>query len=83
MVFLCGVTKDLIPHRSLGGSCNLEEERRLLYVGMTRAKDELLLLSSNTPSPFLADLPAESLLKEDSPMQRQAPLLKQLSLFEV
>ena len=58
----------------------MEEERRLFYVGMTRARDELILLAGRQPSAFLEGLPEAELLR-----QRAASRLpsqgKQLSLF--
>ncbi len=67
-VFLIGLEEGVFPHsRSLLNREELEEERRLLYVAMTRAMDKLFLLHarsrtlygesrSNAPSQFLADL---------------------------
>lgn len=73
VVFMVGMEEGLFPHsRSLFDMTQLEEERRLAYVGMTRAK-ELLYLSfannrlyfgqrtSNPPSRFLVDIPEEYL----------------------
>ena len=73
-VFLAGLEKGLIPHaRSIEeGEHNLEEERRLFYVAITRAKKRLFLsscrsrrrrgrLEETEPSPFLDELPAELL----------------------
>lgn len=65
-VYLVGVEEDLLPHRSLGG--DVQEERRLFYVGVTRAKRKLALTRSKTrqrhgrrvnvvPSRFLTELP--------------------------
>ena len=66
-----GLEEGLLPHRmSLEESDGLEAERRLCYVGMTRAKDRLYLLYAfrrlfygeytyNEPSRFLADIPPE------------------------
>jgi DNA helicase-2/ATP-dependent DNA helicase PcrA len=71
VVFMLGMEEGLFPHsRSLDSSAGLEEERRLAYVGMTRAKDRLYLFHAfrrhlwgsanlNLPSRFLADIPAE------------------------
>lgn len=55
VVFLCGADENMLP-LSVGGKT--DEERRLFYVGMTRAKEELVLCCGNRPSPFLAELPA-------------------------
>jgi DNA helicase-2/ATP-dependent DNA helicase PcrA len=41
VVILVGVEEDLLPHKRLGG--DLDEERRLLYVGITRAQKKLSL----------------------------------------
>lgn len=42
-VFLVDVNEGTIPHRKASMEADLEEERRLFYVGMTRAKDRLHL----------------------------------------
>ncbi|HEV3279497.1 MAG TPA: UvrD-helicase domain-containing protein [Terriglobia bacterium] len=48
-VFLAGLEEGLLPHKmSMEDDAGLEEERRLCYVGMTRAKDRLALTSSAT-----------------------------------
>ncbi|MBD3368088.1 MAG: AAA family ATPase [Candidatus Eisenbacteria bacterium] len=48
-VMVPGLEEGLLPHESSFGDVEeLEEERRLLYVGMTRAKDHLVLLSADT-----------------------------------
>jgi len=78
VVFIIGLNDGVLPHsRSLEDQEELEEERRLLYVGITRAKERLFLLYSLNrsvfgytetvePSRFLADIPAE-LLDAGSP----------------
>ena len=71
VVFMLGMEEGLFPHsRSLDSPSGLEEERRLAYVGMTRAKDRLYLFHAfrrhlfgsanlNLPSRFLKDIPTE------------------------
>lgn len=67
LVILVGVEEDLLPHKRLG--FDIDEERRLFYVGLTRAKEKLILsrclsrkkhgaLRAVAPSRFLLDLPA-------------------------
>lgn len=72
-VFLAGLEEGLLPHgRSMNSDNDIEEERRLCYVGMTRAKCTLSLsravyrrswantdLSAATPSRFLAEVPGD------------------------
>lgn len=74
IVFIVGMEEGLFPHsRSLMDTGQLEEERRLAYVGITRAKDVLYLTYAssrlyfgerlnNAPSRFLSDIP-ENLLE--------------------
>ena len=71
VTFIVGMEEGLFPHsRSLFDSTQLEEERRLAYVGITRAKDVLYLTyasrrlffgqrTSNPPSRFIIDIPQE------------------------
>ena len=57
-VFIAGCNEGILPHsRSLGTALEIEEERRLLYVAMTRAKKELNLSFYDIPSRFLGELP--------------------------
>lgn len=79
VVFLAGVNKGTLPLETAKGPTDTEEERRLFYVGMTRAREELILLSSGEPSPFIAEIPAALLEKEEAPA-REKPA-EQLSLF--
>ncbi|MDP3948644.1 MAG: UvrD-helicase domain-containing protein [bacterium] len=59
-VFIAGCNEGILPHsRSLGTALEIEEERRLLYVAMTRAKKELNLSFYDIPSRFLGELPNE------------------------
>ncbi len=73
VVFIVGMEEGLLPHRrALEDERELEEERRLAYVGMTRAKDRLYLVhahhrstygvgAQSDPSRFLSELPEELL----------------------
>jgi DNA helicase-2/ATP-dependent DNA helicase PcrA len=77
-VFIVGLEDGLFPHRMSGESKNAEdneEERRLFYVALTRAKEKLFLSFANfrtifgsrqinAPSEFIADIPADILEKE-------------------
>lgn len=86
LVFMCGMEEGLFPHAfSMEKISNLEEERRLCYVGMTRAMQKLYLTNAETrrwygvsslrrPSRFLAELP-EELIGHDSVVEQvSAPL---------
>ena len=73
LVFLAGMEENLFPHRmSLEEPGRLEEERRLCYVGITRAMAKLMITYAesrrlhgsetfNTPSRFIREIPAELL----------------------
>ncbi|MDD3481069.1 MAG: UvrD-helicase domain-containing protein [Patescibacteria group bacterium] len=68
-VFIVGLEENIFPHsRSMLDASELEEERRLFYVGMTRAREELYLvyarrrlyfggIQHNSPSRFIAEIP--------------------------
>jgi len=64
-VFVAGCTETILPHqRSLSTKEELEEERRLMYVAMTRARQRLFLTFHNLPSRFLYELPPELIENE-------------------
>ncbi len=75
VVFLVGMEDGLFPHQRRGeGAEDLEEERRLCYVGMTRAKERLYLTNAerrrvfgseryNFPSRFIEEIPQELLIR--------------------
>jgi DNA helicase-2/ATP-dependent DNA helicase PcrA len=81
LVFLVGMEEGLFPHsRTLMSPTEIEEERRLCYVGMTRAMDTLILSRAHlrrrygtdspepsTPSRFLEEIPIELLEDVGSP----------------
>jgi len=74
-VFLMGLEEEILPHRSSIEEATVEEERRLMYVGITRAKKELTLTLAakrrmygedfeTTPSRFLDEIAADDLVWE-------------------
>ncbi len=81
VIFIAGMEEGVFPHmRSLGDPEQLEEERRLAYVGITRAQQQLYLTHAttrnlfgatnyNSPSRFLGEIP-DGLLKEAEKRQR-------------
>lgn len=76
-VFMPGMEEGLFPQsRALVDTEELEEERRLCYVGMTRAREKLVLTSArsrrmygsiqfNAPSRFIHDIPIELIVKKE------------------
>lgn len=82
VVIVCGVKKGKIPLENEKQDGNLEEERRLFYVGMTRAKEELILCSQTEPSPFLMDIPKNLLHRENAGKRKSRDNGTQLSLFD-
>lgn len=64
-VLLYGVRDGMIPLEYPGREADLAEERRLLYVGMTRAKDELIMTESGKRSRFLEELPEGGMMREE------------------
>ena len=92
VVFLVGLEQGLFPsYRSLEDPAALEEERRLCYVGLTRAKERLFLSHASerrlwggmrepaVPSVFLSELPAE-LLQGDLPQSGGAAIRREQRL---
>jgi ATP-dependent DNA helicase Rep len=86
-VYLAGMEESLLPHRTSIEADDIEEERRLAYVGITRARKTLTFtyaakrkrggeMVAREPSRFLAELPADDLhwqggSREVDPMQKQ------------
>ncbi|MEW6379839.1 MAG: UvrD-helicase domain-containing protein [bacterium] len=103
-VFICGLEEGLLPYGVISdqwsvvsekqgqtpqGNLQREEERRLFYVALTRAKDELVLLSARRrqryhqvvptrPSSFLAEIPAHLMIRVST---ASAAKSRQLRLF--
>ncbi len=80
-VFLAGIDKGCIPMENAGRQTDIEEERRLFYVGLTRAEDTLILLHHGIPSLFLDEIPKEHLNICRLPETLFVPKVKQISLF--
>ncbi|MEK7693114.1 MAG: UvrD-helicase domain-containing protein, partial [Chloroflexota bacterium] len=82
VVFITAMEEGVLPHmRSFDDQGQMEEERRLCYVGMTRAKERLYLLRAfrrhsmgmsqhNPPSRFLKDIPPELLAQRSAVRDR-------------
>ena len=85
VVFITGVEEDILPCNLSGLTSDIEEERRLFFVGLTRAEDQLILTSSKTrtifgkkldqiPSRFLDEIPADLLNRRE--MKKTQPKKK-------
>ena len=92
LVFLSGMEEGLFPHKmSMDNITGLEEERRLCYVGITRAKEKLFLsyaesrrlhgdVSLSRPSRFIKEIPPtliEEIRIKTSVKQRRGPINSQ------
>ncbi len=93
VVFIVGLEDGLLPlHWSDPDDAAMAEERRLFYVGMTRAKDRLILSRAHErfwrgrtrrldPSPFLDDIESELVKHQQAQATRRKPEDRQLRLF--
>jgi DNA helicase-2/ATP-dependent DNA helicase PcrA len=93
VVFIVGIEEGLLPHYRRGEEIeDMEEERRLFYVGMTRAKERLFLSRAeerstfsagraNLPSRFLDELPLELIQFEEKERRRES-LFSQETLWK-
>jgi len=93
VVFITGLEDGLLPLAfGTPDAATIAEERRLFYVGMTRAKDQLILSRAGkrlvrgrpreqAPSRFLADIEHELLRQQKSELPRRTIEDRQLSLF--
>lgn len=82
VVFLCGMEEGIFPHaRTLMNESEIEEERRICYVGITRARRKLYLSNARMrtiygrttmypPSRFLLEIPPEMLERQQRKMER-------------
>jgi superfamily I DNA/RNA helicase len=93
VVFISGCEDGLIPFRSVSLPVNVQEERRLFYVALTRAEDHLFLTKADRRrihgqmknciwSPFVNDIDTRyKQISISSPMKSVKPAQEQLSLF--
>jgi len=79
-VYLIGMEEELLPHKSSIEEDNIEEERRLAYVGITRAEESLTIfvakqrqkygeMVNSVPSRFLEEMPQDDLEWEEDQIQ--------------
>jgi DNA helicase-2/ATP-dependent DNA helicase PcrA len=90
VVVICGASEGLLPLRDAQGECaDIEEERRLLYVGITRARAELIITSAAqrnvygetkrcVPSGFIGDINSSLIVRET---WRPEPRVEQMRLL--
>lgn len=79
-VFLAGLDAGRFPAERQDEETDMEEERRLLFVGMTRAKNRLILTCGSEPSAFLDELPS-SVLRQDARIRPRQADTEQISFF--
>ena len=89
VVFIIGLEENIMPHaNSLMDESELEEERRLMYVAITRAKEKLYFLNAqkrmlygritvNPPSRFISEI-SDNLLDKENPQMKQNVINKNL-----
>ncbi len=84
VVFLYGMDKGSFPLEFGGNKADMEEERRLCYVGMTRAMEELILIHGREASLFLKEIPAGCIRWEQAEKEDDVQAVKtvQMSLFD-
>ena len=92
-VFVTGLEEGVLPHYNAQNRADdVEEERRLLYVGMTRSRERLFLTScrrrrvagrfqDQQPSPFLDEIPERLLRSEESPALRDGERTRGVTAF--
>ncbi|HET9124582.1 MAG TPA: UvrD-helicase domain-containing protein, partial [Solirubrobacteraceae bacterium] len=93
IVFLIGCEEGVFPHSRALDEGGLEEERRLAYVGITRAERDLYITSARTrtvfgtrsfgaPSRFIAEIPSELTDRDSQPAQASRGRLGRLTSWE-
>lgn len=82
VTIIYGVKKGMIPFESETKTADTEEERRLFYVGMTRAKEELIMTASGEVSEFLSGVDSSLIVREKGHKPKADSGYRQMSLFE-
>lgn len=82
VVLLAGAEEGKLPLENGREPADIEEERRLFYVGMTRAKEELAIVHGGQPSMFLEELPVSCIEKEKAGKKVSGEEAEQMNLFE-
>ena len=84
VVILYGMEADKMPLQTGLARADLQEERRLCFVGMTRAVEELILTCTEQPSPFLSEIPQDMAVRENAVEEKPEAQMEaeQLSLFD-
>ena len=84
VVILYGMEADKMPLQTGLARADLQEERRLCFVGMTRAVEELILTCTEQPSPFLSEIPQDMGVRENAVEEKPEAQMEaeQLSLFD-
>lgn len=83
VVFMFGMEKGEIPLEREENPTDIQEERRLFYVGMTRAGEELILTCTREPSLFLDEIPETYMQRKTVGKQKKIQTNEQLSLFDL
>lgn len=83
VVFMFEMEKGEIPLEREENPADIQEERRLFYVGMTRAREELFLTCAQEPSSFLDEIPETYTQRKTVGKQKRVQTYEQLSLFDM
>ena len=83
VAFIYGVEKGSIPLENEKHPSDKEEERRLFYVGMTRAEEELILTTSGEESEFTGVIPEDVSVRENEEKKKKEQEWQQMSLFDM
>ena len=82
VAFLYGLRKGLLPLELGNVTMDVQEERRLFYVGMTRAREELIITTSQEESRFLNEVSDSHVQREIAKKETPVEEATQLNLFD-